>query len=345
LNRVTGGNPSAIHGALKANGNVFVINPNGILVGANGVIDVHGLALSTLDVSNGEFLAGGDMVFKGAGEGVTNMGKINAIGGDVFLIGKTVTNTGTITARDGLVGLAAGEEVLLKANADANGERIFVRAAGSGVSGTGILNDGSIEGAAVELKAHGNMYALAINNKGSIRATGASNSGGRVFLNGVGGSVENSGSIRATAPGAGSSASVLIQAAYAKVDGAIRAEGGSVKVAGSDSVEIGGAIDVSSEVGNGGSAMVEGANVSLASSAVIDASGATGGGSVKVGGGFQGKDETIENATTTTVAEGATIRVDALESGDAGTAIVWADDSTLFRGDVSARAKGAVGNG
>jgi trimeric autotransporter adhesin len=34
LNRVTGGNPSAIHGALKANGNVFVINPNGILVGA-----------------------------------------------------------------------------------------------------------------------------------------------------------------------------------------------------------------------------------------------------------------------------------------------------------------------
>ena len=36
LNRVTGGNPSAIHGALKANGNVFVINPNGILVGAAG---------------------------------------------------------------------------------------------------------------------------------------------------------------------------------------------------------------------------------------------------------------------------------------------------------------------
>ncbi|MEC5128248.1 hypothetical protein VSU19_15915, partial [Verrucomicrobiales bacterium BCK34] len=160
-----------------------------------------------------------------------------------------------------------------------------------------------------------------------------------------GGSVESSGSITATAPSAGSSASVLIQAAYAKVDGAIRAEGGSVKVSGSDSVELGGAIDVSSEVGNGGSAMVEGANVSLASSAAIDASGATGGGSVKVGGGFQGKDATIGNATTTTVAEGAAISVDALESGDAGTAIVWADDSTLFRGDVSARAKGAVGNG
>ena len=109
LNRVTGGNPSAIHGALKANGNVFVINPNGILVGANGVIDVHGLALSTLDVSNGEFLAGGDMVFKGNSGDITNMGKINAIGGDVFLIGRTITNSGTITARSGTVGIGAGE--------------------------------------------------------------------------------------------------------------------------------------------------------------------------------------------------------------------------------------------
>ncbi|MCG8602870.1 MAG: filamentous hemagglutinin N-terminal domain-containing protein, partial [Verrucomicrobiales bacterium] len=96
LNRVMGGNPTAIHGALRANGNVFVINPNGILIGAGGTIDVHGLVLSTLDVSNGEFLAGGDMVFKGDSEaGVTNMGRINGIGGDVFLIGKTVTNSGS----------------------------------------------------------------------------------------------------------------------------------------------------------------------------------------------------------------------------------------------------------
>ena len=99
LNRVTGGDPSAIHGALQANGNVFVINPNGILVGPSGTIDVHGLVLSTLDVSDGEFLAGGDQVFQGASDkGVTNLGRINAIGGDVFFIGKNVTNSGSITA-------------------------------------------------------------------------------------------------------------------------------------------------------------------------------------------------------------------------------------------------------
>ena len=98
LNRVTGGDPSAIHGALRANGNVFVINPNGILVGPGGTIDVHGVVLSTLDVSNGEFLSRGDMTFTGVGEGVTNLGRINAIGGDVFLIGRTVTNSGSISA-------------------------------------------------------------------------------------------------------------------------------------------------------------------------------------------------------------------------------------------------------
>ncbi|HRQ89519.1 MAG TPA: filamentous hemagglutinin N-terminal domain-containing protein, partial [Bacteroidia bacterium] len=214
LNRVTGGDPSAIHGALQANGNVFLINPSGILVGPSGSIDVHGLVLSTLDVDNGEFLARGDMVFKGGSDkGVTNLGRISAIGGDVFLIGRTITNSGTVKASQGRVGLAAGEEVLLKADTGLEGERIFVRATGSGASGTGILNDGTIEGAAVELKAHGNLYALAINNKGSVRATGAENTGGRVFLRGVGGGIANSGSIEASAS-VGSGGRVLIEAAY-----------------------------------------------------------------------------------------------------------------------------------
>src|SRR5690606_5190159 len=199
LNRVTGGDPSAIHGALKANGGGFVINPNGILVGPSGTIDVHSLVLSTLDVSDGEFLARGDLVFKGnsSSGSVTNLGRINAIGGDVFLIGRSIVNQGSIRSEGGRGGLAAGEEVLLKADEGPGGERLFVRASGSGVSGTGIYNDGSIEGAAVELKAHGNLYALAINNKGSIRATGAISRGGRVYLRGPGGTVENSGSIRA----------------------------------------------------------------------------------------------------------------------------------------------------
>src|SRR5690606_26629140 len=106
LNRVTGGDPSVIHGSLRANGQVFVINPNGILVGPGGSIDAHGVVLSTLDVDKGEFLARGDLVFKGASSaGVTNLGRIHGIGGDVFLIGRSVENRGTIQAA-GTAGLA-----------------------------------------------------------------------------------------------------------------------------------------------------------------------------------------------------------------------------------------------
>ena len=325
LNRVTGGNPTAIFGALQGNGHVFVINPNGILVGAGGTIDVHGLALSTLDVSNGEFLAGGELLFQGGTQtGVTNMGRINAIGGDVFLIGKTVSNSGSISARDGTVGLAAGEEVLLTAANGPEAERLFVRAGGAGVSGTGIFNDGTIEGAAVELKAHGNVYAMAINNKGSIRAIGTDTSGGRVFLQGAGGRVSNSGLISSRSGDPNKAASLLIQAAYAKVDGELIAAnaagiGGNITVEGTETVEVG-------------------------SNARIDASGSAGGGSVRIGGGFQGRDVSMANAKNTTVAEGSLIIADATESGDAGTVIVWADQDTVYEGEISAQAAG-VGNG
>ncbi len=307
LNRVTGGNPSAIHGALRANGNVFVINPNGILIGAGGSIDVHGLVLSTLDVDNGEFLAGGDMVFEGNSDaGITNMGRINGIGGDVFLIGKSISNSGSITAT-GTVGLGAGEEVLLSAGESSTGERLFVRATGAGASGTGIFNDGTIQGAAVELKAHGNMFALAINNKGSVRATGASNSGGRVFLRGTGGSVRNSGDISVSGPGLGGGGRAVIEAAYARVDGMMRAEGGSINITSSGTTEIGANIDVSSATGRGGDIVIEGQDINVTSTASIDASGATGGGTMQIGGGFQGRNSEIENAISLRVAEGATM--------------------------------------
>jgi len=205
------------------------------------------------------------------------------------------------------------------------------------VSGTGIFNDGTIEGAAVELKAHGNIYALAINNKGSIRATGATTSGGRVFLRGAGGTVENSGSIRATSSGSGNGGRVLIEAAYAKVDGMIRAQGGQVRITGTDKVEMSADLDATNSGGLGGDVVVEGGEIVLGNGANIDASGATGGGNVRVGGGFQGRDATVRNADTLTVESGAVVRSDALVNGAGGNVILWADNDTLFNGEVTAR--------
>ena len=350
LNRVTGGNPSAIHGALRANGNVFVVNPNGILVGAGGTIDVHGLVLSTLDVDNGEFLAGGDMLMKGASDaGVTNLGRVNAIGGDVFLIGRTVHNSGTISAAEGTVGLAAGQEVLLTANENAAGERVFVRATGSGVSGTGIFNDGTIEGAAVELKSHGNIYALAINNKGSIRATGVESRGGRVFLDAPGGSVSNTGTIRAAGTNPARAAQVLINAAYAKVDGQIRASnqdgsGGAIRISAADRASVGATLDAGGHDAAGGSVIVEAAAVELGATSIVDVSGTTGGEAL-IGGGFQGRDESVMNSATMTVAEGSLILADGSGEGNAGTVVVWADESTEFRGTIRSEATGSGDGG
>jgi len=343
LNRVMGGDPSSIFGSLKANGNVFVINPNGILVGPNGSIDVNGLVLSTLDVKNGEFLRGRDLEFAGtSGKGIVNQGRIRGIGGDVFMIGRTVTNSGSIRA-GGTAGLAAGEEVLLKQDDGKRGERLFVRATGSGVSGTGILNDGSIEGAAVELKAHGNLYALAINNKGTIRATGAETIGGRVFLRGVGGGVRNSGSIRATSPSPGNSASVLIASAYARVDGAIKAE--NIQIAVSQKADIGGQLDASHATGRGGAITVEAPEINFGSAAQVSADGAEGGGDVRIGGGFQGRDESIINSRSVIVQEGARISADALSIGNAGRVVLWADEAMEFHGTISAAALGSHGDG
>src|SRR5438093_932080 len=64
LNRVLGGNPSQIYGMLQANGQIYVINPAGILVGPTGVINTRSFAGSTLDVNNASFLSGVGLRFE-----------------------------------------------------------------------------------------------------------------------------------------------------------------------------------------------------------------------------------------------------------------------------------------
>ena len=115
LNRVTGGDPSKILGALQSNGKVLLINPNGILFGPNSRVDVNGLIASTLTITNEDFLAGRMKFSAGPTAGkVENRGSIaTPSGGGVYLIAPAVENSGVITAPNGDVLLAAGKEVLL----------------------------------------------------------------------------------------------------------------------------------------------------------------------------------------------------------------------------------------
>jgi filamentous hemagglutinin family protein len=298
LNRVVSGNPSAIYGTLQANGQIFLINPNGILVGGGAVIDTGGFIASTFDVANDQFLAGGQMNFMGGSTAaIENQGTINAIGGDIILIAHEVNNSGTLNASGGTVGLAAGHDVLFTQSGQ---ERVFIRptASTAPASGQGIVNSGVIDAARVELKAHGNLYALAINNTGVVRAQGATvGEDGRVFLT---------------------------------------ANGGAVKV--------GGTIEARGLGGSGGMVTVAAERVEI-SDALIDASGETGGGSVSIGGGYQGKDAAIENSKETMVSANTVIKADATVQGDGGNVVVWSDGTTKFGGTISARGAGAGGNG
>src|SRR5579875_3522252 len=100
LNRVTGGYISSIDGLLHATGSVYLLNPNGVIIGKGGVVDVGGSFLATtLNLNDADFLKGGDLTFSGNSTGsVVNYGKIGALGGDVALIASSVDNEGSITA-------------------------------------------------------------------------------------------------------------------------------------------------------------------------------------------------------------------------------------------------------
>jgi filamentous hemagglutinin family protein len=115
LNRVVGGDPSIILGQLQSNGRVFLVNPNGVVFGASARVDVAGLVASTLNISNEDFL-GNRLVFQAApGAGALgNAGQIRVQdGGQVLLIGTSVSNSGLIEAPNGDVVLAAGQKVSL----------------------------------------------------------------------------------------------------------------------------------------------------------------------------------------------------------------------------------------
>lgn len=176
LNRVTGGSESAILGMLESNGRVFLINPDGLLIGPDARIETSGFIASSLDVLNEDFLKGGDLLFSGEGNGpIINQGLIHCPSGDVLLIAKQVKNEGQIEAPQGLASLASGTEILFKPSGS---ERIFIRPEKS-IAGE-LENKGSIQALAVELKS--GVYATAVKSSGQIDAYGLQEEAGRIYL-------------------------------------------------------------------------------------------------------------------------------------------------------------------
>ncbi len=118
-----------------------------------------------------------------------------------------------------------------------------------------------------------------------------------------------------------------------------------VLVAQGDNVQQHGTVTATSETGQGGHIEILGERVGLFGETTVDASGASSGGEVLVGGDYQGGNADVKNATQTVVGADAQISADAASSGDGGKVIVWADENTRYHGTISATGGKQQGNG
>lgn len=177
LNRVVTNTPSQIYGQLNSSGDVYLINENGILVGSTGEVNVGGtFVASTLDLSDGDFLNGGDNQYAASNpskqKNVTVQGTINSAIGDVQLFSnrKVTARNANITAAEGEVLMANGKEILVK---EVGAERVSIIGTSNDVRDITIQNS-SIEAGGIEVvsgKSMTNPYAMAINvNNSRLKA-------------------------------------------------------------------------------------------------------------------------------------------------------------------------------
>jgi filamentous hemagglutinin family protein len=195
LNRVIGSDVSVIQGALRANGQVFLLNPNGVLFTPSAQVDTGSLVASTLELANEDFLAGNYRFQGGSSSSVVNQGSITAAeGGTVALIAAKIENTGSILAQQGRVLLGAGSQVTLDL-----GGPVKLQVEQSAVDAL-ISNGGAIQadGGTVLLtaKAAQDLASTVINSDGIIEArTLDTGEQGEIVLLGEQGTVEVAGSI------------------------------------------------------------------------------------------------------------------------------------------------------
>jgi filamentous hemagglutinin family protein len=241
LNRVTGTSASTIDGAIRANGQVWLLNPNGLLFGNGATINVGGLLATTSDIADQDFLAGRYNFSSTGGKGsITNSGTIMAgSGGSVVLSAPQVTNKGLIQAQAGHVVLGGTDTFTV----DFAGDHLLSYAVGANSSGGKVSNSGKLGAAGgtilLTARAAAGVQDGVINNSGMVQATSVRQENGEIILEADNGTVSNSGTLDASGKGAGET-------------------GGTVKVLGQQvQVADGAKIDVSGDAG-GGTALIGG---------------------------------------------------------------------------------------
>jgi filamentous hemagglutinin family protein len=206
VNRIFDTNGTQILGQLNADGQVYLINPNGVLFGQGAQVNVGALVASTLDLNDAS-LSSNTRAFSGNGNGsVVNQGIINAAkGGYVALLGNSASNQGTITAPQGTVALGAGSAATLTFQ---NNSLVQMQV-DQGVLNSLAENGGLIraDGGMVILNAGAKTELLAsvVNNTGVIEARTVDNQEGTIILLAgmAAGKVNVGGTLDASAPNGG----------------------------------------------------------------------------------------------------------------------------------------------
>jgi filamentous hemagglutinin len=201
LNRIYQQTPSSIFGQLTANGQIYLVNPNGILFGATAKVNTAGLIASSLGISDDVFnqgllapalLAANKPALSASynasnpvqSDGTTLPGAvivqqgatISTPSGRILLAAPTVQNAGTLSAPDGQVVLAAGQDVYLQASTDSSLRGLVVEVDHGGKAWN------QLNGELSAPRGNISMVGLAVNQDGRISATTTVAANGSVRL-------------------------------------------------------------------------------------------------------------------------------------------------------------------
>ena len=311
LNRVNGASESLINGALNSNGQVILVNPNGVVFGKGAEVNTGGIVATTMDIKDADYL-NGNMAFSGNGRGkVVNKGRItvNNIDGYIALMAPEVRNEGVLTATlssKNVIALAAGEKVTIYVD---GGQLAGLSVDASAVK-TLIANKHLIQvgGGQVVLAANAlsDLRASVVNNTGVISATGIDRSGGKISL--TASTVNQSGTLSANSNSA---------------------DGGQIALTGDKVLLADGSKTTATGFLNGGTINVGTTDVTYTQNAD----------------GSRSNVQARNLAKTVTVAAGASVDVSSIGKGNGGQINVWSSEQTNVAGNFSASGGALGGNG
>ena len=190
LNRIFQADPSQIRGQLTANGQIYLLNQNGILFGQGAQVNVNTLVASSLDIDDAVFANEGIVgaINNGNKPALAGTGTRGAVtvengatlktaeGGRILLVAPSVENSGTLAAPGGQVIAAAAKDkaYLAVAEGDPNLRGLLVEVETGGT----VTNSGTVS----TPRGNTTLVGLAVNQNGIVRATTSLNVNGSIHL-------------------------------------------------------------------------------------------------------------------------------------------------------------------